>query len=477
MTITRAYTCKGIPRTTTSPTVLRFKTDAPVVEITGVAAEGSPFGAIQSLIVNGQLVPSKVLSSSSGTGGGWDSGTVAINFGSRLVRDIWLQTGLSVAYVKVGPNDSIFPVDDQTEPQITVVGDSYLQVESHTFGGGAIPLEIGARLGIRKVAIDSIGGTGYYNSNDDLGNLNDRLPGHALDNSTIYLVMAGLNDYDDITGTPSHIVWPTGAVYQSAVLGYLQGLRSAQPNALIVVTAPFCPVPPQSDSTYVANPATNASGLGDFLYKAQVHKSSLQQVAGPWVYVDVLMGTGWLNSSGATGDITNLQWFTGGTAGAGTTATYKPGNTLGGGGGGYGGILSVPIINGGQYTQAPDVLVSGGSGTGILAASTVDSTGAVNAIYAFSEGSGYTSGSGLPTFSLDPTFQIQPAVLGSPSLIVGINPNGEYPLPSFAPPGVSGDLNNIYVNLRTDLTHPSPVGASYLSSRLAQNIFDAVMAL
>jgi hypothetical protein len=31
--------------------------------------------------------------------------------------------------------------------------------------------------------------------------------------------------------------------------------------------------------------------------------------------------------------------------------------------------------------------------------------------------------------------------------------------------------------LRTDLTHPSPVGVSYLSSRLAQNIYEGVMAL
>jgi len=476
LAINRPYTCKGIARSTSSPTVLRFKTDAPVVEVCGVAADGTPFGAIQSLIVDGQLVPSKALSCSSGVGGGWAAGTVAINFGTRAVRDIWLQTGLNVAYIKVGAADTVLSVGDQPDPQLTVVGDSYLQTESHTFSGGAIALEIGARLGIRKVAIDSIGGTGYENSGGDLGNLGDRLPGHSADNSTVYLVMAGLNDYGDVTGTPSEVVWGTGAAYESAVLNYLQGLRTAQPNALIVVTAPFCPIPPMSDSTYVANPATNTSGLGDFLYKAQVQKSSLQQIAGPWVYIDVLMGTGWLNSSGASGDVTNLQWFTGGTPGPGTTATNKPGNTLGGGGGGYGGILSIPIIDGGRYLQAPDVLVSGGSGAGVLAAAAVDSNGAVTAITPFSEGSGYTSGPGLPAFSLDPTFQVVPATLSTPTLIVGVNPNGEYPLPSFAPPGAT-DLNNIYMMLRTDLTHPSPVGVSYLSSRLAQNIYEGVMAL
>jgi hypothetical protein len=477
LAVNRSYSCKGIARSTSSPTILRFKTDAPIVEITGVASDGSPLGAIQSLIVDDQLVPSTVLSSSLGEGGGWDAGTATIDFGSRAVRDIWLQTGLYVAYVKVGSSDTMFPVDDESEPQLTVVGDSYLQVESANFSGGAIALETGARLGIRKVAIDAIGGTGYYNSGGDLGNLNDRLPGHAADGSTIYLVMAGLNDYGDITGAPSQIVWPSGAAYEKAVLGYLQGLRAAQPDALIVVTAPFCPAPPMSDSTYVASPATNTSGLGDFLYKAQVHKSSIQQVAGPWVYIDVLMGTGWLNSSGATGDVTNLQWFTGGTPGPGTSATYKPGNTNGGGGGGYGGLATIPIIDGGQYAQAPDVVASGGSGSGLLLASTLDSSGALSLICPFSEGNGYTSGSGLPSISLDPTYAIRAAVLGSPTLIVGINPNGEYPLPSFAPPGTSGELNNIYVMLRTDLTHPSPVGASYLSSRLAQNIFDAVMAL
>jgi len=477
LAVYRPYSCKGMARSTTSPTILRLKTDAPAVEITGVAADGSALGAIQSLIVDGQLVPSTALSSSIGEGGGWDAGTVVIDFGSRAVRDIWLQTGLNVAYIKVGSDDTIFPVNDQAEPQLTVVGDSYLQVESATFGPGALALEIGARLGIRKVAVDAIGGTGYYNSGDDLGNLTDRLPGHAADGSTIYLIMAGLNDYGDVTGTPSQLVWPSRSAYESAVLGYLQGLRAAEPSALIVVTAPFCPIPPMSDSSYVANPATNTSGLGDFLYKAQVHKSSIQQVAGPWVYIDVLMGTGWLNSSGATGDVTNLQWFTGGTPGPGTTATYKPGNTNGGGGGGYGGIATIPILDGGRYAQAPDVVASGGSGTGLLLASTLDSGGAISAIYPFSEGYGYTSGSGQPSISLDPTYAIQPAVLGAPTLIVGINPDGEYPLPAFAPPGSAGDLNNIYIMLRSDLTHPSPVGASYLSSRLAQNIFEAVMAL
>ena len=475
--VNRPYTCKGMARSTSSPTILRFKTDAPLFEVTGVAGDGSPLGAIQSLIVDGQIVPSKALSCSRGLGGGWEAGTVTMNFGSRVVRDIWLQTGLNVAYIKVGPNDTVYPVGDQTEPQLTVVGDSYLQVESATYSSGAIALEIGARLGIRKVAVDSIGGTGYYNSGGDLGNLNDRLPGHAADASTIYLIMAGLNDYGDLTGSPIELVWPSRSAYESAVLGYMQGLRAAQPNSLIVVTAPFCPVPPMSDSTYVANPATNTSGLGDFLYKAQVHKSSIQQISGPWVYVDVLMGSGWLNSSGATGDATNLQWFTGGTPGPGTTATYKPGNTNGGGGGGYGGIATIPVIDGGQYTQAPDVVASGGSGSGLLLASTLNSSGALNAIYPFSEGNGYTSGAGLPSISLDPTYAIRPATLGTPTLLVGINPNGEYPLPSFAPPGTSGELNNIYVMLRTDLTHPSPVGASYLSSRLAQNIYQAVMAL
>jgi lysophospholipase L1-like esterase len=69
-------------------------------------------------------------------------------------------------------------------------------------------------------------------------------------------------------------------------------------------------------------------------------------------------------------------------------------------------------------------------------------------------------------------------MLGPPSLIVGINPNGQYPQLSLAPPGVTAaELNNIYVMLSTDTVHPSGVGAEYLAQRLAQNIYDAVMAL
>lgn len=473
--VSRPYICKGVPQTTSSATVLRFQTDAPVFELTGVVADGS--FTVQTLIVDGALVPPKALSSSLGLGGGWNTATVRVAFGSRQVRDIWIETGLAVAYLKLGESDSFLSVDDAADPQITFVGDSYLQQRSVHFGNeGAIALEAGARLGIRKVAFDSIGGTGYWNSGDSLGNLNDRLSGTVLDNSTIYVVMAGLNDYGDAVSSNS-LVWPTTAVYEQAVLGYLQGLRTAQPNALIVVTAPFCPNPTLSDSSYVSHAATNTSGLGDFLFKAQVHKTSIQQVAGPWVYIDVLMGGGWLNSAGATGDVSNLQWLTGGTPAPGTTATNKPGNTLGGAGGAFGGIASVPVSGAGKYSQAPEVVATGGTGSGVLLCATINSAGGLSAINVIEPGTGYTAGSGLPTITIDPTFQISAGSAGTPSLIAPVNPNGEYPLPSFAPAGSAGSLDNIPVLLNEDTVHPSPAGVDYLSSRLAQNVYEAVMAL
>jgi hypothetical protein len=344
--------------------------------------------------------------------------------------------------------------------------------------GGAIALELAARLGIKRVATDAIGGTGYWNSGNGLGNLNDRLPAHAADNSIVYLVMSGLNDYADVVSSNS-LVWPARAQYEQAVLGYLQGLRSSQPKALIVVTSPFCPIPPMSDSSYVAYAGTNSSTQGDFLYKAQLFKSSLSSIAGPWIYIDVLMGGGWLNSSGASGDITNLQWFTGGTAGPGTTSTNKPGNTNGGGGGGFGGIATVPVVAGGRYTQAPQIMVSGGSGSGsgLLLNSTINTAGVINSVEVVVPGSGY-SASGLPTLLIDKQFEQTAATLGTPTLITGINPNGEYPMQSFAPPGVQpSELNNIYTLLSSDKVHPSLLGVQMISTRLARNIRAALLAL
>ncbi len=194
------------------------------------------------------------------------------------------------------------------------------------------------------------------------------------------------------------------------------------------------------------------------------------------MYVDVLMGGGWLNSRGATGDITGLQWFTGGTPGANTTSTHKPGNTLGGGGGGFGGVLSVPITSGGRYTQAPEITATGGTGQGLLLASRLDNTGALSSVTILAPGHDYTGGTGLPTISIDPSYAITPATLGTPTLIQGDNAGGQYPLPSFAPPGAT-DLNNIYRYLGKDHTHPSPLGIDYIARRLAQNIYEAVMAL
>ncbi len=243
-----------------------------------------------------------------------------------------------------------------------------------------------------------------------------------------------------------------------------------------MATAPFCPVPPMSDSSYRSVTLPDGRVLGSFLYRAQVQKSALEKVAGPWVYIDVLMGTGWVNSSGRSGDVTNLQWFTGGTPGSGTTASYRPGNTNGGGGGGFGGIAAIPVIDGGLYSQAPELTAVGGSGAGLLLTAYVDANGRLSRVVIVSPGKDYDPLAGLPQIHIDNRFALQAATLGAPQPIVGVNLDGEYPLPSFAPPGAT-DLNNIRVNLSADTVHPSPAGVDYLAGRLASNIYDAILAL
>jgi lysophospholipase L1-like esterase len=456
--------------------VLRFKTDARVVEIAGVEVNNPGSGIVLTLMVDGRLVPAQMLGAATrGATGGWCVTAARLDFGYRGLREVWLQTTSYVAYVKVDAGDTLHPVAS-SDPQLTVVGDSYLQSRSATFGDGALAMEIGARLGIRNVAVDALGGTGFWNSGYNAGNLNDRLPAHAADNSSIYLVMAGINDYGDNVLPPS-LVWPTTQVYEQAVMGYVAALRAARPDVVIVVTAPFCPIPPMSDASYVANLAVNRTGLGDFPYKAQLHKRAVQAIAGPWVYVDVLLGGGWLNSSGATGDVTNLQWFTGGTPGPGTSATFRPGNTSGGAGGAFGGIASVPVLSGGSYSHPPAVRAVGGSGSGVMLSARLDNAGRLVAIVVYAPGQGYTTGpGGLPAIVIDRTYEIAPASVGVPVLIDAVNANGMYPLPAFAPADVA-KLNNAPVMLNRDTIHPSPRGVSYLAARLAQNVFDGVMAL
>jgi len=470
----RNYTCKDMPRSVDSVTSFRIRTDAPLIQLTGMFPDG--VGTVQTLIVDGELVPAVPLSANRGQGGGYVGGSIQIDFGSRAMRDIWWQSSVLAAYFAVSAHDTVLPWNDVAEPSLTVVGDSYLQCCSPAFGnGGAIALSVGARLGLRNVATDAVGGTGYWNSGGDLGNLLDRLPGHGADGSSIYLVLAGLNDYNDVRADGTIDV-PATATYADAVLAYYEGLRQANPAAVIVVTAPFCPIPSLSDSTYLSVTLPQGVALGSYQYRAYVHRSALEQITGPWVYIDVLMGDGWVNSSGRSGDISQLQWLTGGTPGAGTTATYKPGNTQGGGGGGFGGIAEIPVIDGGLYSQAPDLLAIGGSGTGLLATASIDTSGRLNRVFIHSQGQGYSPDSGLPQMRIDNRFELTPATLGTPRLTVGINPDGLYPLPAFAPAGAT-DLNNIYVNLGEDTVHPSPVGVEYLASRLASNIYDAILAL
>jgi hypothetical protein len=462
LAVSRPFTCRGAPRTTSSRSAMRIKTNARVIEFTGVVPDNG--GAIPVMIVDGKLVPPTALAASRGAPGGYSAGTIVVDFGTSAMRDIWVETLMLLAHIKIDSGDMLLPAGDQSEPQMTVAGDSYLQAHSGTFpSDGGIALEIGARLGIRKIAVDAVGGTGYYNTGGNNGNLNDRLPAHAADDSLIYLVMAGLNDYGDVNG------WPTRAQYESSVYDYVKNLRAAQPKALIVVTAPFCPTPPLSDSLLVANAATNTSGLGDYMYTAQLHKDAVQQIAGPWIYIDVLLGGGWLNSSGAKGDITGLQWFTGGNAPLGVSI---------GGGGGFGGIRQIPIMSGGKYSQGPQITASGGTGQGLLISGVIDGNGALTSIPIYASGQGYTPGAGLPTFTIDRTYEITAATLGTPQLTQGYNADpatAAYPLPSSAPLG--GDLNNIYRLLWEDRTHPSVLGVEYLARRLAENIYQAVMAL
>ena len=476
--MTRNWVCKGVAKEVKTNMTLRFKTDARVVEIAGVGISYPGYSALFTLMVDGRLVPSKALGSViRNASGGWAVHAIRVDFGYRAVRDIWVQTDTYVAYVKIDAGDSMLPAGIVGEPQLTVIGDSYLQARSAPFPSGGLATELGARLGIRNVAVDTVGGTGYTNSGNDMGNLNDRLPSHAADNSQIYVVTAGLNDYGDLRPNPARVDWQTTQAYEQSVTGYLAALRNACPTALIVVTAPFCPVPPMSDSSYVANYGVNQSGLGDFLYKAQLHKRAVLQIAGPWVYIDVLMGGGWLNSSGATGDVTGLQWLTGGTPAPGTSATFRPGNTLGGAGGAFGGIASVPVISPGLYLQAPEVRAVGGSGAGLQMAAQLDSSGRLVAIQVLSPGIGYSAGpGGLPAVVVDHAYEVSPAQAGVPVLIAPVNPNGQYPLPSFssADPAL---LNNAPEMLMPDRTHPSPRGVSYITTRLASNIFDAVMAM
>jgi hypothetical protein len=474
--VDRSYTCKGQMLGVGSVQWLRFRTDAPVFEIVGCLPDGAY--TAQTLLIDGKLVPARLLPSCrNGSRGGYNFGAIKIAFGLRQMREIWIETGLSVAYLRFNNDDLVENPNDLSEPQITAVGDSYLQTRSANFAnGGAIALEVGLRLGLKRIATDAIGGTGYWNSGTGLGNLNDRLPGHSKDNSNIYLVMSGLNDYADAVSNTS-LTWPTRSQFDQSVLGYLQGLRAAQPKALLVVTSPFCPTPPMSDSSYVVNAGTNTSGQGDFPYRAQLIKSSLASIAGPWIYIDVLMGGGWLNSSGVSGDVTSLQWLTGGTAGPGTTATNKPGNTLGGGGGGFGGIASIPVLSGGLYSQSPQIIASGGSGSGLLLSSTINTAGVLTSVEVIVPGSGYTASS-LPSLTIDKQFEQTAANLGTPRLLIGTNPNGEYPLQAFAPAGATAaDLNNIYTMLSSDKVHPSLLGVQMISTRLARNIRAGLLAL
>jgi hypothetical protein len=119
----------------------------------------------------------------------------------------------------------------------------------------------------------------------------------------------------------------------------------------------------------------------------------------------------------------------------------------------------------------------GGSGTGLRLAARLDDAGRLSRIDVVCPGMGYTSGpGGLPTVVVDGTYALAPATVGTPVLMTPVNPDGRYPLPEFTTAQLA-QLNNSPSMFGPDTIHPSPRGVSYLAGRLAQNIYDAVMAL
>lgn len=229
---------------------------------------------------------------------------VRFDFGSAAARQIsiYAVSSQGPCAIAIGASDRLEPWDRSGEASFAAMADSY--------GGGAGPnwvggpfFEAAALLGIPHLDLDAVGGSGYApnNTNADTRNPGNafgaRLPSNVDAVPDLFLTAGGINDNNSMAALPLYASAADAlAAFNAGVSGYYRALRTALPESVLVATGPWKP-----RQTTPTDPVEQS--------KADTIKAGLQEVSGPWVFLDNLNG-GWANSAGASAPPTG-PWQTG----------------------------------------------------------------------------------------------------------------------------------------------------------------------
>jgi len=210
---------------------------------------------------------------------------VKIDFGSRARRRVMLVFRTNgFAGLRVAPTDTISPIVITDVPSMSVMSDSYGVQDTTAFGGGGSFLNAAARLGLLPLFnISPGGGSGYVTAGSGGKTFLDstRVAAWLRGTPDLGFVAGGIND--STTGMAA------------ASLSLFQQYRAACPTGVLAAMGPWNP---------------NGTSLGSGNSKRDLIKASIQQISGPWVFVDNLAGTV-TNSSGVVRSMNNAPWQTG----------------------------------------------------------------------------------------------------------------------------------------------------------------------
>jgi lysophospholipase L1-like esterase len=230
---------------------------------------------------------------------------VKFDFGSRAARriSVYGQSTQGPCAIAIAPGDTLQAWDRSDEPAMCAMADSYGGFPNRHWGGSGPFWEAAALLGIPHLDINYIGGTGYAPNNT---NADTRNPGNAFGariNSSaraapdLFITAGGINDNNWLAAPP---LFATGAdakaSFEAGVSNYYRSLRAALPNAVLVAIGPWQP----NVAFYPTVAPTKVATI----------TAALQATAGPWVFIDNLVG-GWINSAGASSPATGVPWQTG----------------------------------------------------------------------------------------------------------------------------------------------------------------------
>lgn len=235
------------------------------------------------LLVDGKIASPTVIQVP--TAGGYSVVNVLVDFGTRAKREVIaiIRTN-GFAGLRVASTDNISPVDLADIPSMSVISDSYGVQNTAAFSGGGAYLNACARLGmLPKFNISPGGGSGYVTAGSGGKTF--------LDSTRVAAWLRGSPDLGFVAGGINDSTIGMAA----ASLSLFQQYRAANPKGVLAAMGPWNP---------------NGQSLGSGQGKRDLIKASIQQISGPWIFIDNLDGKV-TTSNGKTRYVGHAPWQTG----------------------------------------------------------------------------------------------------------------------------------------------------------------------